>query len=148
MNPVIKKLQYKSQERVLLLNAPTDLNEIFQQFPVAVDDDAQSKQYPFVMVFVYQLADFDPWLENAMDAVEPDGLLWVCYPKKSSRRYQSDISRDCGWQPLAARDFEGVRQIAIDADWSALRFRHVDQIPVLKRKFAKSKKGRERTSGN
>ena len=75
-----------------------------------------------------------------------DALVWVAYPKKSSTRYRSEINRDHGWQPLGDLGFEGVRQIAVDEDWSAVRFRKADQIKKLtrERKRAMSREGKKR----
>ena len=60
--------------------------------------------------------------------------LWFAYPKKTGA-IQTDITRDHGWAPLAAADLLPVTQVAIDATWSALRFRYRDEIPTLTRKF-------------
>ncbi len=75
-----------------------------------------------------------------------DGILWFAYPKKSSKEYETNLSRDDGWQPLDDLGYEGVRQVAIDEDWSALRFRHVDHIKTMNhdKKRAMSKKGKKR----
>lgn len=75
-----------------------------------------------------------------------DAVLWFAYPKKISKHYQSDISRDHGWQALAKLGFEGDRQVAIDEDWSALRFRHVDFIKSLPKtpKMLSSKQARSK----
>jgi hypothetical protein len=55
-------------------------------------------------------------------------MLWFAYPKKSSVNYTCDFSRDTGWEILGRHGFEGVRMVAIDQDWSALRFRRVEYI--------------------
>lgn len=55
------------------------------------------------------------------------------------------LNRDTGWQTLGDLGFEPVRQIAIDEDWSALRFRRVEFIKAMKRSFAMSKEGKKRT---
>jgi hypothetical protein len=49
--------------------------------------------------------------------------LWFAYPKKTSKKYDVNIHRDKGWEALEQLGFKGVRQVAIDQDWSALRFR-------------------------
>ncbi|HAH36603.1 MAG TPA: hypothetical protein DCL81_08800 [Algoriphagus sp.] len=67
---------------------------------------------------------------------QEDELLWMAYPKGSSKRYQVKINRDSGWGILGKYDFEGVRQIAINEDWSALRFRNTKFIKTLTRKFS------------
>jgi hypothetical protein len=79
--------------------------------------------------------------------MSPDAVLWFAYPKKSSKRYKSDISRDEGWAPLGELGFEGVRQVAIDEDWSALRFRQAGYIKTMARnqRLAMSEEGRART---
>ena len=61
------------------------------------------------------------------------GRLWFAYPKKSGAR-ASDISRDTGWAPLLEAGLLPVTQVALDADWSALRFRFRDEVPTLTRK--------------
>lgn len=59
--------------------------------------------------------------------------LWLCYPKKSGR-IATDITRDVGWEPVHAAGFLGVAQVAVDADWSALRFRRREEIREITRK--------------
>jgi hypothetical protein len=75
-------------------------------------------------------------------------VLWVAYPKKASKRYSSDVGRDDSFQPLGDLGFEGVRQIAVDDDWSALRFRRAEHIKAMKRdrRGAMSRAGRRRTN--
>jgi len=56
----------------------------------------------------------------------------MVYPKGTSRRYKTNINRDRGWETVTGTGFRPVSQVAIDEDWSALRFRNV--------KFVKSGK--------
>jgi hypothetical protein len=62
-----------------------------------------------------------------------DVILWFAYPKGTSKKYKCDFNRDTGWAALGAAGFEPVRMVAIDDDWSALRFRRVEYIQSLKR---------------
>jgi hypothetical protein len=39
-----------------------------------------------------------------------------------------EFNRDKGWGVLARSGFDCVRQVAIDEDWSALRFRRIEFI--------------------
>jgi hypothetical protein len=59
---------------------------------------------------------------------EGDALLWFAYPKGTSKRYHCEFNRDTGWQVIRDAGFDSVRQVAIDEDWSALRFRRVEFI--------------------
>lgn len=89
-------------------------------------------------------ADIARLAETAAGALAPDGLFWWAYPKKSSRRYASDLARDEGWAPLYGLGFGPVRQIAIDDDWSAVRFRPEAQIARGRR----GARAGQSTSGN
>ena len=57
----------------------------------------------------------------------------MAYPKGSSKKYQSQINRDHGWDALGHAGFEPVRLVAIDEDWSALRFRRLEFIKNMAR---------------
>jgi hypothetical protein len=50
-----------------------------------------------------------------------DGLAWIAYPKAG--QLGTDLNRDILWKHLLASGVQGVRQIALDETWSALRFR-------------------------
>lgn len=149
MNELFKKLQYKGSDKILVLNAP----EEFQPHLAALADSVRvdrapvsDMRYDFVMVFVKSCAEVQANAELAVRRVKDDALLWFAYPKKSSKKYKTDLGRDDGWQPLGALGYEGVRMIAIDDDWSAFRLRHVSNIKSLTRseKMALSDEGKQR----
>jgi hypothetical protein len=82
--------------------------------------------------------------------LEQDAVLWFAYPKSSSKKYKCDFNRDTGCDILGQNGYEGVRMIAIDEDWSALRFRKAENIKNMKRRksMAISKTGKRKTEGN
>jgi hypothetical protein len=150
MNELFKKLQFKGSDKILILNAPAE----FQPHVAAVADSVRvdtqptgDETYDFVMVFVKSCAEVQANAAPAVKRVKEDALLWFAYPKKSSKKYKSDLGRDDGWQPLGALGYEGVRMVAIDDDWSALRLRHASNIKSLTRseKMALSDEGKQRT---
>lgn len=61
------------------------------------------------------------------------GHLWLLYPKTSGA-ILTDITRDHGWEPVLAAGFLPVAQVAVDADWSALRFRRREEIREITRR--------------
>src|SRR5690606_35187785 len=67
-----------------------------------------------------------------INKLNPEGLLWIAYPKKSGA-IQSDLIRDDGWQIMYNSEWEGVASISVDDDWSAIRFRHKSVTKSLKR---------------
>ena len=64
---------------------------------------------------------------------EGDAVVWFAYPKGSSKQYKSQINRDHGWDLLGQKGFEPVRMVAIDEDWSAIRFRRAAFIKNMTR---------------
>ena len=150
MSSIFEKLQFKDQQTILVSKAPAEfephLDEI-RGVARIVTRATGAKRHPFALYFVRTCAELAATAPSAVARLEDDGLLWFAYPKKSSKRYRSDIGRDNSWQPLGDLGYEGVRMIAIDEDWSALRLRHVDSIKSMKRdpKRAISVKGKKRT---
>ena len=137
MNPIFKKMNFKDQNSILVLFAPESFHSEMADMEAYCEVQTELKtdqQYDYILTFatsVKQLAETMASLKDKFAADDPQ--LWVAYPKKSSKKYKSDINRDTGWGPVGEQGFEPVKQIAIDTDWSALRFRQVRFIKTLKR---------------
>ncbi len=86
-----------------------------------------------IVAFVHAAADVGPALARALPHYRAGGALWFAYPKKTGA-LRTDLTRDRGWGPMAAHDLLAVTQVAIDATWSALRFRRRAEIPRLTRR--------------
>lgn len=144
--PVLKKLNFKDQgQPVLVINAPKSYEEIKAAFEGDVHQQAELETYDFVQVFGASNVDLQSHAKNVVSHVSDDGLLWLCYPKKSSKVYKgSDCSRETVMGMLSEEGYEPVRQIAIDDDWSALRFRKPEKIKKMVRTFAVTDEGKKR----
>lgn len=151
MHPLIKKLNYREQKIIAILGAPESFEPIVGEWRELATVDTHFKVdtvYSFMLCFVQTQEDIARFAKQvSIFLTEDDPILWFAYPKKSSKRYQTDISRDQGWQPLGDIGFEPVRQVAIDEDWSALRFRQVKNIKTMSRNkaMALSKEGKKRS---
>ncbi|MEM7654599.1 MAG: hypothetical protein AAF399_00610 [Bacteroidota bacterium] len=149
---LLKKLQFKGQDPVLLLNAPDAFQsvvEVWQSMTRLHLTPVPDQKYPYILAFAEMVADLNGIANQIKDRFEGDVQLWIAYPKKSSKTYRSDLNRDSdAWQVLGDLGFEGVRQVAIDADWSALRFRDARFIKQLKRaaSWIRSEAGKKKKS--
>jgi hypothetical protein len=135
MSPLFKKLNLAGQPSILVLNAPAGFEpELAALDGVQIVRDLEAAgELSFALAFVTTQAQVDT-LAQAIAAKAPgDALLWFAYPKRSSKRYRCEFNRDTGWAVLGDLGFEGVRQVAIDTDWSALRFRRVEYIKSMTR---------------
>ncbi|TXK79340.1 YdeI/OmpD-associated family protein [Paenibacillus sp. N3.4] len=129
-NDLIKKLRLAGCKRALIMNAPEGYAEKLNPLPegVLVTEQKESEQvYDFVQVFVHNLAEVQHLAPDAIRAVKPEGMLWINYPKGTSK-IKTDIHRDSGWQTVTDLQFEGVSLVSIDETWSAMRFRPVGLV--------------------
>jgi hypothetical protein len=147
MTPLFKKLNFKNQSTILSLNHPAGFEaelKVMSKEAAIVTDIKKLKSIEFVIVFCTKQTEVD----NAGAAIVPkaisDAVIWFCYPKGTSKKYKCDFNRDTGWTKLGALGLEPVRQIAIDEDWSALRFRNPEHIKTMTRSFAMTEKGKEK----
>jgi hypothetical protein len=152
MNAIVKKLAYKLQTLVLIQGAPDSFSAVMDAFAQTAElhtNPRKGTHYSFVVHFVRTTDELKKVAKTLALTLDPDAVLWMAYPKKTSKKYQSDINRDEGWQPLGDLGFEPVSQVAIDEDWSALRFRKVDFIKTMSRRaeMTLSKAGKKKAAG-
>lgn len=135
MTPLFKKLNLKQHRSIVVLNAP----ESFEPELAALNDVAVERtvgrqaKLDFGIAFVVTEQQLDAASTALATAAHGDAVLWMAYPKSTSRRYKCEFNRDGGWAMLGRAGFEPVRQVAIDEDWSALRFRRVELIKSMTR---------------
>ena len=87
MTPLFKKLNLGGVDTVHILNAPAS----FQ-------------------------AELDKYSEQLAKAAQGDAIVWMVYPKGSSKKYRCEFNRDSGWAVLGAAGFEPVRMVAVDEE--------------------------------
>jgi hypothetical protein len=83
---------------------------------------ASGADLDFVQLFVRDVAELERLAPQAIGSLKPDGLLWICF-RKGGRKAGSDLSRDVLWRLMEPRGLVGVTLVAIDDEWSAMRFR-------------------------
>jgi len=126
MTDTFKKLNFKGQDPMLVLAAP----EAFEKELKAMSGEAAvhrspkaGTRYGFALAFAPMKADLLKAAKSLQKALGDEAVLWFAYPKQTSKRYTSDLNRDICWEELKPFKLQPVRQIAIDDDWSALRFK-------------------------
>ena len=132
MATVFEKLNLKLQREIVVINAPASFEpELTALKDVVVLGDAKkAKVVHFAIAFATKQAEVDALSKALVSKAEGDALLWFAYPKGTSKKYQCEFNRDSGWDVLRSAGFDTVRAVAIDEDWSALRFRRVEFIKV------------------
>lgn len=151
MDPIFKKLNYKEQEKIIALGAPDSFKpnlEVMKSYADIKESLTGVKKIAFALTFVTMQKEIDKLAPKVLKKAVDDAIIWFCYPKKSSKKYTCDFNRDTGWDILGEHGYEGVRMVAIDSDWSALRFRQVKHIKKITRSasWAMTKEAKKRTT--
>jgi len=128
--PLSQKLGLKPGFRIFLDGAPADYRGRVGEWPDGAMLVSQV-QPPLDMVhlFATQAKGLATKLARYRDAVAPDGMIWVSWPKKSS-----GVATDLG--DVVVRDIAlplglvDIKVCAVDETWSGLKF----VIPVAKRR--------------
>ena len=147
MDNVFKKMNFKSSTSVVVVNAPMSFGvnmEAMKELTNFYTDFSTLEKTNFIIAFCTMQSEVDAVAIQAAKKLEGDGLLWFAYPKGTSKKFKCDFNRDTGWAVLGEQGFEPVRMVAIDEDWSALRFRRVVFIKTMTRSSAITEVGKKR----
>jgi len=133
MSPLFKKLNLGLHTNIHVINAPASFEDELRALDGVDIKRTVSGATRFALAFAITQAEVDTVAKRLVKAADGDAILWMIYPKGTSRKYKCDFNRDTGWKVLEKAGFAPVRMVAIDADWSALRFRKVEFIPQMTR---------------
>ncbi len=150
MASTFEKLNLKEQKQIVVLNTPKSFEpELAKLRGVHVVRNLQgSGDIEFSLAFVTRQSEVNTVAKTIASRAKGDAVVWFAYPKGTSKKYKSEINRDTGWQALGDAGFEPVRGVAIDEDWSGLRFRRVEFIKTMIRakEWRLTKQGKARAA--
>src|SRR5574337_467178 len=107
--------------RAAIINAPAGYEVAsFPDFEPAAT--TLNGQFDWIQIFVQNRSELDSLAPKAAKALKPASVLWVSFPKGSSK-IQTDLTRDKGWDILATLDLKCVTLISVDETWSAFGLR-------------------------
>ena len=121
VSALAKKLLIKPDRTVAVLHPPDS------GCPADITPTGGDPPYDVVLVFAADGSVLEECGGAGIAAVREGGVLWIAYPKKSSS-LATDLSRDVVAERMASTGWRAVTQVAIDDDWSALRFRPEDEV--------------------
>ena len=147
MNVLFKKLNFKAQEVIYVLNSPKSFQPEIADMKTYCEVKTvlnEGENIEFVLLFATKQEELDHHALLFEQQSKGDVVIWFAYPKGSSKKYNCEFNRDTGWEAVGKSGFEPVRAVAIDEDWSALRFRRVAFIKTMTRSFALTEEGKEK----
>ena len=130
MANLFEKLNLGSRQEIVVLNAPASFEPELAKLPViTIHHHLESvTEADFWLAFVTRKKEVGKLAPQVAKRAKGDAIVWFAYPKGTSKKYTCDFNRDTGWNVLKKAGFDTVRAVAIDADWTALRFRRVEYI--------------------
>jgi len=114
--PLLKKIGIKDGDRVLLVNPPRNLPEELREFA----DDRPSNDIDVILLFAMSQTEFRDEFTKAAKKIQPDGMIWIAWPKKASG-IKTDLKEDVIRHFALEGIFVDVKVCAIDETWSGLK---------------------------
>jgi hypothetical protein len=136
------KLRIKQDFTLLTLNAPANFKKDLKGLPSGVKITDTSKIYDQLHWFVSNQAQLQKEMSKVMKLVKPGIVVWVYYPKGSSK-IQTDLTRDKGWDCLLSESdkLTWISLISFNDTWSVFGFR--PKTEADRKREAKPKSERE-----
>ena len=120
---VAQKLLIKENYNVLFINEPENYKAILGELPKNVTILTEpAESVDFIQLFVTSKKELEDNLNELKPYLSPKGLLWVTYPKGTSK-IRIDVNRDIIREYAKSIKLEAVAMISIDDKWSALRLK-------------------------
>ena len=119
-SPIAKKMKLKSGLKAAVINAPENYVDMLKH-DTALSPTLNGK-FDWIQIFVRTKAELDALAPKAAKALRPESMLWISFPKGTSR-IQTDLTRDKGWEILQALELKWITLVSINETWSAFALR-------------------------
>lgn len=120
--PLMKKLGIKENFAVGVVNSPANLPQLLGDLPANASLESRLKKgMNVILIFVTQERVLRRVFRGAKDKIVGNGMIWVAWPKKSSKM-TTDLTFDVVQQLGLDEGLVDVKICAIDDVWSGLKF--------------------------
>jgi hypothetical protein len=120
--PVVQKLGIKPGFRIFVGHAPAAYGDIVGKLPADVKLLTRlAGSVDMVHLFASQAVGLAGKLRGYREAIAPDGMIWVSWPKKASG-VATDLTDVVVRDIALPLDLVDIKVCAIDDTWSGLKF--------------------------
>jgi hypothetical protein len=117
------KLKLKAGSSAALIGAPEGYLQELSPLPEGVQlSESLDGKFAWLQVFVKNEAELAARLPDILPALQPESLLWLTFPKGSSK-IQTDLTRDKGWDSLRQANLKATNLVSVNPTWSAFSLR-------------------------
>ncbi|MEP7328437.1 MAG: DUF3052 domain-containing protein [Betaproteobacteria bacterium] len=121
--PLWQKLGLKPGQRLLLLDAPKDFDQLLVGAPAGVVHITRVSAFDAAILFATTIRAQETNLARALPRFGSGGMLWLAWPKKASGVI-TDLTDETVRRMGLAAGLVDIKVCAIDETWSALKFVH------------------------
>jgi len=122
-NALAKKIKLKPGQRAAIIGAPEGYIDSLRPLPEQLELSQQlDGTFDWVQIFVKNQAEVAQLVPKVVQALKPESILWVSFPKGTSK-IQTDLTRDRGWDAVQQADLKWINLISINETWSAFSLR-------------------------
>jgi hypothetical protein len=120
--PLIQKIGINLGHRIILRNHPASFIKDLGKLPEGTQTaERVSGNSNVVVYFTERLAELEKDFARLAATLVSDGMLWIGWPKKASRR-PTDLTEDIVRRVGLECGLVDVKVCAIDETWSGLKF--------------------------
>lgn len=118
--PLAKKLGIKEGFKVKLVNQPDHYFDLFSDLPnIQLVKDNKTKK-DLIHYFTTSANSLKKDLPQLRDEIEPNGIIWISWPKKSSK-VATDVDEHLVRDLALNTKLVDVKVCAVDEVWSGLK---------------------------
>jgi hypothetical protein len=119
--PLAKKLGIRANSRLYLHSAPADYSKLVAPLPAGVRMVSRiDASTDIIHLFATRRAALRVLLRDALEAMRPDAVVWVSWPKRAAR-VPTDITEDVIRELALPMNLVDIKVCAVDATWSGLK---------------------------
>ena len=118
--PLARKLGIGEGAAYAVVSDPGHADELLAPLPSGARRVAHVDEADVVLLFTTARDDLAARIAALGDAVFPDGMLWVAWPKRASR-VPTDVTEDVVREVALPLGLVDTKVAAVDATWSGLR---------------------------
>ena len=120
--PLAKKLGIRPRLRIKVKNAPANYLRLLGPLPDDVQISSQLRSgIDLWHLFTRSRSELARELRRCITQMQPDGMIWVSWPKKSSS-VETDLSENTIRELALPLGLVDIKVCAVDDTWSGLKF--------------------------
>ena len=118
---LVEKLGIKEGTSVCILNAPSGYTRTLGELPSGASVSRTLKDgLEFIQFFNTKRSVLEKNISTLRQSLRPAGILWVCWPKGSSK-VPTDLNENVIRKVALAHRLVDVKVCAVDETWSGLK---------------------------